>query len=457
MIDTPVSIDAEQALLGALLYRNSEIEEVPDLKAEHFSDPVHSRIFEEIAKAVAANRRADPITLAPHITDVGEIGTLSIAQYLGRLLAAAPTAYAKNYAHTVIDMARRRALILLAEDIQRDAQLSSDIPVTEQIERAETALYSMAERGTESRLYDGASSVAAAVEHARAAFRRGAGLAGLSTGLRDLDSRLGGLAPSALIVLAGRPAMGKSACAINIAYHNAAAGIPVGIFSLEMAASELAMRVLAERTGTPAHRWRSGRTIGTNELGLLADHAAVVSSWPVWIDESGGLSIAQLTLRARRMKRKHAIKLLVIDYLQLMQGTNRRNRVEDVSEITVGLKALAKELEIPVLALSQLSRGPEGRENKRPQLADLRESGSIEQDADQVLFVFREDYYASRDEPKDGDYAAITDWKARMAKVQGIAELIIAKNRHGPTDTVKVAFNGALTRFSDLAAERDNS
>ena len=336
-----------------------------------------------------------------------------------------------------------------------------------QLEEAEGRLYKLAETGK----YGGGfvtfeSALTEAIEIANAAFQREGGLAGVSTGLTDLDKNLGGLHPSDLLILAGRPAMGKSSLAVNIAVNAARAYVPerqadgsikaksgavCGFFSLEMSADQLAARILADVADINSDKIRKGE-IDQADFERIYDASAQLNDLPLYIDDTGGLSIAQLAARARRLKRQHGLGLLVIDYLQLLSGSKKSsdNRVQEITEITVGLKALAKELNVPVIALSQLSRQVENREDKRPQLADLRESGSIEQDADVVMFIYRDEYYRARQEPREGTPEHL-EWQAQMDEVTGTAELIIGKQRHGPIGTVHLAFEASRTKFADLA------
>jgi replicative DNA helicase len=349
-----------------------------------------------------------------------------------------------------------------------------DFPPKEQIEEAETRLFSLAETGKYGQGFAAFSAaLTTAIEMANNAYQREGGLSGLATSLKALDGKLGGLQPSDLVIIAGRPSMGKTALATNIAFNIARArarslaarpqlppadpahdGAVVGFFSLEMSAEQLATRIMSEQAGIPSEKIRRGM-IDENEFKRLVEASQEMASLPLFIDQTGGISVAQLAARARRLKRQHGLGLIVVDYLQLLSGSSRRaaeGRVQEVSEITTSLKALAKELNVPILALSQLSRAVENREDKRPQLADLRESGSIEQDADVVMFVFREEYYVERTKPAEGT-AEFHDWMAKMQLVSGKAEVIIGKQRHGPVGTVNLQFEANVTRFSDLAHE----
>jgi replicative DNA helicase len=458
----PYSLEAEQALLGAILIDNRTCDRVSDLlKPEHFFDPFHGELYGIIVQLVSEGKTANPVTLAPHLESAEHISPdVSATVYLGSLAAnATTTVNARDYARTIGDLYTRRQLIWIGETMAEVAHTSPiDFPPKAQIDEAETRLFALGETGKRAISETFNMAARAAVEQANQAYQRAGEIWGLGTYLADLDAKLGGMQPGDLIVLAGRPSMGKTALAINnIAFANAAkfaaskgaAGARVGVFSMEMTGAQLAMRVLAEQAEVPSEKIRRG-IISEGEFKKFLRAVERHDALPMIIDQSGGLTISQLSARARRMKRQHDIGLIVIDYLQLMQGSKRNNRVEDVSEITTGLKALAKDLDVPILALSQLSRNVEHRQDKRPQLADLRESGSIEQDADVVMFVYREEYYALREQPAEGD-AKYSEWMQRMLICTGKAEVIIGKQRHGPTGKVDVQFDGPLMRFFDLA------
>ncbi|MDJ1156966.1 replicative DNA helicase [Chelatococcus sp. SYSU_G07232] len=467
----PANIDAEQALLGAVLVNNEAYFRVSDFLApEHFHEPVHRRIFEVATALIKAGKIATPITLKTYLGDA-DLGGVTVSQYLARLAAEATTIInAEDYGRTIHDLAVRRNLISIGEDLVNTAY---DAPVEssprDQIEEAERKLYALAETGR----YDGgfqrfADALTAAIDVAAAAYKREGKLSGIATGLIDLDRQMGGLQPSDLIILAGRPAMGKTSLATNIAFNVARAyrgekqpdgstktvnGGIVGFFSLEMSAEQLATRIIAEQSGVPSYRIRRG-DIREEEFYKVTEAAREMQMLPFYIDQTGGLSIAQLAARARRLKRQRGLDLLVVDYLQLLSGSQRKgdNRVQELTEITTGLKALAKELAVPLIALSQLSRQVEARDDKRPQLADLRESGSIEQDADVVMFVYREEYYLKNKEPKPGTEEHFK-WQTEMDQAHGKAEVIIGKQRHGPTGTVQLSFQADVTRFGNLAQE----
>ncbi|WP_420131254.1 replicative DNA helicase [Rhodopseudomonas sp.] len=466
----PHNIEAEQALLGAILVNNDAFYRVSDfLESKHFFEPIHQTIFDTAASIIRAGKIATPITLKTFLAADLDLGGLTVAQYLARLAAEATTIInAQDYGRTIYELSLRRDLIGIGTDM---VNVAYDAPVDfapkNQIEDAERRLYELAESGR----YDGgfqkfSQALTTAVDMAAKAFQRDGKLSGIATGLRDLDTRMGGLQHSDLIVLAGRPGMGKTALATNIAYNVAKAyrgevqpdgstkainGGIVGFFSCEMSAEQLATRILAEQTEIASSKIRRGG-ISEADFDKIRDYSIELQTLPLFVDETGGLSIAQLTARARRLKRQKGLDLIVVDYIQLLQGSSKRgdNRVQEITEITTNLKALAKELNVPIIALSQLSRQVESRDDKRPQLSDLRESGSIEQDADVVMFVYREEYYLQNKEPRPGT-PEHEKWATEMDLVHGKAEVIIAKQRHGPTGTVDVQFEGQFTRFSDLA------
>jgi replicative DNA helicase len=469
----PHNIEAEQALIGAILINNEAFYRVSDfLEPPHFFEPLHQKIYELAGNLIRAGKVATPVTLKTFLPGDIDIGGLNIGQYLARLAAEATTVInAGDYGHTVLDLSIRRNLIAIGEDMVNVAfEAPVDFAPREQIEDAERRLYEIAESN---RFGSGfqrfAQALTTAVDMAARAYQREGKLSGLATGLRDLDAKMGGLQSSDLIIVAGRPGMGKTALATNIAYNVARAwrgetradghmqtvdGGIVGFFSLEMSAEQLATRIIAERTEIPSSTIRRGG-ITEADFERIKDVSIELQNLPFYVDETGGLTIAQLAARARRLKRQRGMDLLVIDYIQLLQGSSRRaqeNRVQEVTEITTGLKALAKELNVPIVALSQLSRQVESRDDKRPQLSDLRESGSIEQDADVVMFVFREEYYLSNKEPRPGTEEHIK-WQTEMAAVHGKAEIIIGKQRHGPTGTVGLQFDAQVTRFDDLSQD----
>ncbi len=470
----PHNIEAEQALLGAILVNNEALDRVSGfLEPIHFYDPLHAQIYEIAAKLIQSGKQATPVTLKTFFENAEPIDAhLTVPQYLGRLAASATTIInAHDYGQTVYDLAVRRQLIVIGEDLVNTA---FDSPVDQspeaQIQETETRLYDLAEHGKYGQGFMAfGSALTHAIDMANSAYQREGHLSGLATGLTDLDGKMGGLQPSDLLILAGRPSMGKTALATNIAYNIAKAyrherqedgtnkvldGAIVGFFSLEMSAEQLATRILSEQSEIPSEKIRRGM-ISEPEFRKLVEVSQEMSRIPLYIDQTGGITIAQLAARARKLKRQRGLGLLIVDYLQLLSGSSRRgsdNRVQEITEITTGLKTLAKELAVPIIALSQLSRQVEQREDKRPQLSDLRESGSIEQDADVVMFVYREEYYVERLKPSEGT-AEFTDWQTKMMSVSGKAEVIIGKQRHGPVGTVPLAFESQFTRFTNLARE----
>ncbi|MGB3581908.1 MAG: replicative DNA helicase [Roseiarcus sp.] len=467
----PHNLEAEQALLGAILINNDAFDRVSDfLRSEHFVEEIHRRIFEVAGSLIRAGKLATPVTLKTFLGE-HDLGGVTVPQYLARLASEATTVInAYDYGRSVYDLAMRRELISIGEDV---VNVAFDAPVDssprDQIEEAERRLYQIAEAGR----YDGgfqrfSEALKVAVDMAARAYEREGSLSGIATGLTDLDRYMGGLQASDLVILAGRPGMGKSALATNIAFNvakayqartradgaiEAANGGVVGFFTLEMSAEQLATRIIAEQSGVASYKIRRG-DITEGDFHRVADAVRDMQQIPFYIDQTGGVAIAQLTARARRLKRQRGLDLLVVDYIQLLSGSKSRteNRVQELTEVTTGLKALAKELNVPILACSQLSRQVEQRDDKRPLLSDLRESGSIEQDADVVLFIYREEYYLKNKEPRPGTEEHI-NWMAQMESTHGRAEVIIAKQRHGPTGTVELQFDAEVTRFSTIARE----
>ena len=469
----PANVEAEQALLGALLYDNAAFERIGDnLQGRHFYEPFHQRLFEAVETHIRKGQLAEPILIAEQFARDPGFEELGGVRYLADLVdRAPPAANAPDYARAVYDLALRRDLIRIGGEISALAAAGDpELDAKEQIEQAEQQLYALAETGGVSQGFVSfTEALHRAVTMAAEAHSRDGGLAGLSTGLMDLDSKIGGLHPSDLVIIASRPSMGKSSLAANIGFDAArnyawepqpdgskktVRGGVVAFFSLEMSADQLALRMLAEVSGVSGDRLRKGE-IDASEFGRVRDAALEIQDAPFYIDDTGGITLAKLAARARRLKRTVGLDLLIVDYLQLVTigGTSRQdNRVQEVSAITQGLKALAKELSIPVLALAQLSRQVENREDKKPQLADLRESGSIEQDADMVMFIYRESYYLSRLEPREGSEEHFK-WQEQMDQVKGLAEIIIGKQRHGPIGTVKLSFNEDITKFGNLARD----
>ena len=469
----PQNLEAEQALLGAILSNNDAADRVTQfLGPEHFSEAVHARIYEAATTLIRLGKLATPVTLKTHFENDQTLKEIGGPAYLARLAASATTIInADEYGRMIFELAQRRKLISLGTDVVNEA-FEPDIESTSKdlIEKTEAALYGLAEKGQFGKGFQQfQSAMAKAIDMASAAYQRDGHLSGISCGLTDIDEKMGGLQRSDLIILAGRPAMGKTALATNIAYHVAKKysaeyqadgsmkvldGAVVAFFSLEMSSEQLATRIIAEQTSISSEEIRRGK-ISEDEFQRLVEVSRDLQSLPLYIDDTGGLSIAQLAARARRLKRQRGLGLIIVDYLQLLAGSARKaseGRVQEVTEITVGLKALAKELDVPIVALSQLSRQVESRDDKRPQLSDLRESGSIEQDADVVLFVYREEYYLQRLEPQVGSSEHQT-WQDKMDRAHGKAEVIIGKQRHGPTGTIDLQFEGRLTKFSNLARE----
>ncbi|MEL7489437.1 MAG: replicative DNA helicase [Pseudomonadota bacterium] len=465
----PVSLEAEQAILGAILFDNEIFYRVSAyLKPEHFYDPVHELVYESCGTLINQGRLASPTiidTFLSHSTGFQEAGG---RRYLEQLAANVPaTASAHNYAQVVFDLSVCRGLMAIGSEMtERARETTLDDNPARQLEEAEQALYKLAETGK----YGGGfktfrTAITEAIEIADAAVKRDGGLAGIATGLTDLDTMMGGLHQSDLLILAGRPSMGKTSLVTNIAVNVAKAhktekqpdgsvktveGGAVGFFSLEMAAEQLATRIISEVSEVPSNLIRRG-DVDQSQFDDIYHAARELESLPLYIDDTGGLTIAQLAARARRLKRQHGLDLLIVDYLQLLTGSakNSGNRVQEITEISIGLKALAKELNIPIIALSQLSRQVENRDDKRPQLADLRESGSIEQDADVVMFVYREEYYLKRMEPREGTEDHLK-WVTDCEEVSGVAEVIIGKQRHGPIGKVELSFIENLTKFGNL-------
>ncbi len=467
----PHNIEAEQQLLGAILTRNDVLDRVDDLvKPQHFHDPVHAEIFAMASARIAKGLQTDATTLKTFASDIPGLKDLGGAEYLIKLqLSAIATSAARDYAQLIHDLAVRRELIALGARVtDRARAMREDVSPDEQIVEAESELFQLAATGGTTKGFQSfLAALSDAVQMANAAYNRQGKLAGVSTGLTDLDRMLGGLHKSDLLILAGRPSMGKTSLATNIAFNVAKAwregtredgtigtvdGGVVGFFSLEMSSAQLAQRVLSEAAEIPSELIRKG-DLNEQEFQRYLKAAGDLERCPLYIDDTPALPIAQVAARARRLKRSpKGLDLLIVDYLQLLKGTGRsENRVNEVSEITQGLKAIAKELDIPVIALSQLSRQVESREDKRPQLSDLRESGSIEQDADVVMFVYRGEYYKEREKPGEDNLEAMTKWQQDMESLHGKAEVIIGKQRHGPVGSIDLSFEGRFTRFGNLA------
>lgn len=465
----PHNLEAEQFLLGAILLDNEAIERVDTfLKAEHFYDPVHARIYEVMKRNIDRGLLADPVVLKAHFASEGTLAELGGEEYLRVLASSVPSlAHVTDYGRAIFETYQRRGLVHLGHEVSaRALDEGVENSPRDQIEQAEQQLYSLAEVGRfGGGFHPFREAAARAIELAAQAAKTGRAISGVTTGIGALDRRLGGLQKSDLVILAGRPGMGKTALATNIAFNAARRareqmdidgttgdGANVAFFSLEMSAEQLAQRIISGETGIPSDKVRKGE-ISQEDYEVFCQKLGEIERIPLFIDETGALSIAALAARARRLKRTEGLGLIVIDYIQLMTSSARRksdNRVLEVTEITTGLKALAKELNVPILALSQLSRAVESREDKRPLLSDLRESGSIEQDADVVMFVYREAYYLPKEPPDDT--ADVEAWMRQREAVEEQAEVRIAKHRHGPTGDVALRFEGHRTRFGDLDA-----
>ena len=470
----PHNLDAEQAFLGSLLYDNEVFHRVADwLKPEHFYDPVHARIYDTATDLIGKGSLADAVVLKTHFDRDDGLREIGGATYLAILIeSAADSAAAPEYARIIYELALRRELIRVGNELVNSASTDQERKSRELIQTIEQQLYNLAEEGSAQRGFVGfKQALAEAIETAAAAYERDGGLSGISAGIRALDEKLGGLHPSDLIILAGRPSMGKTALATNIAFDVAknyefeiqpdgtkktTNGGVVGFYSLEMSAEQLATRLIADYTGIPGYMIRQG-TIDATQYEEIRDAVLEIQGLPLYIDDTGGLPISALAARARRLKRTHGLDLIVVDYLQLVTSSKGgEGRVQEISDVTQNLKALAKELNVPVIALSQLSRQVEQREDKKPQLSDLRESGSIEQDADVVMFVYREAYYKEREKPRE-DTPEYLAWEEEFRRIEKLAEVIIGKQRHGAIGTAKVAFDGARTKFSDIDTRFEDS
>jgi replicative DNA helicase len=475
----PYNNDAEQALLGALLISNAAYSRVSEfLLPEHFGTAVHARIYAAIGKLIERGQIANPVTLQNLFDQDGALVEVNGGKYLYELARSAITIInAEDYGRHIHDLYLRRQLIALGEDVVNDAfRQDLDDRAVAQIERAEKKLFDLATAGqSEGGFRTFSAALSSAIDSAEAAFKKGGKTVGVATGFVDLDNKLGGLHPSDLVILAGRPSMGKTALATNIAFNAVRAyrpavtpdgrtivedGAVVGFFSLEMSAEQLATRILAEESGVSSDRIRRG-DVSRQDFDRFLQASHQLQTLKLFIDDTPALSVSALRTRARRLMRQQGLGLVVVDYLQLLrpsvQVRSLENRVQEISDISRGLKALAKELNVPVLALSQLSRAVESREDKRPMLADLRESGSIEQDADVVMFIFREEYYLSRGQPlrrpdeTDEKYNDRYErWQNRYNEVYGTAEILIAKQRHGPIGTVRLHFEAETTKFDNF-------
>ena len=455
--ELPNNIEAEQAVVGSILVNNDIFDEVNTIVSSiNFYDPMHQKIFEALESLIYKGMLANPITLKNYFED--EKDDLNVPEYLVKITKFSTSVrQAIEYSKIIYDMFVRRELIKISEQTIDSAKLN-DLETNGQtiIENSERLLFDLAEKGSfNSSLVKFDEAMKQTIEMASAAYKNEEGIVGVPTGLRDLDDRLGGLHQSDLIIIAGRPSMGKTSLATNIAF-NAAQKLQengkkstIAFFSLEMSSEQLSTRILAEQARIRSNDIRRGR-ISDEQFDKFLETSKNISELPLYIDETPAISIAALSNRARRIKRLFGLDMIVVDYIQLMRGTtfNKDGRVQEISQITQGLKAIAKELSVPVVALSQLSRQVEQRDDHKPQLADLRESGSIEQDADVVMFVYREGYYLQRKEPREATVEH-AEWQAKMNEVAHLAQIIIGKQRHGPIGNVTLEFEERFTKFKD--------
>ncbi len=458
--EIPSNIEAEQHLLGSVLVNNDIIDEIASIiNSEKFYDPIHIKIYEVIENLNSKGMIANPITLKNYFEKNQGLDDVGGVEYLVKLTRfSSSVKQALDYAKIVHENYVKRELIQISHHIKDDTLNSEEDKTSDLIiEDAEKLLFDLAERGSFSQSFMKFNlALDQSISMAEQAMKNDQGIVGVPTGLSDLDEKLGGLHKSDLVIIAGRPSMGKTALATNIAYHAAkniqlkGSKSSVAFFSLEMSSEQLSTRILSEQSRIKSNDIRRGKAT-EEELSRYIETSRDIYELPLYIDETPAITISTLSNRARRIKRLFGLSLIVVDYIQLMRTSSKRNdgRVQEISEITQGLKALAKELSVPVLALSQLSRAVEQRDDKKPQLADLRESGSIEQDADVVLFVFREEYYEEKKQPKLGSIEH-AEWQSKMSDIAGLAEILIGKQRHGPTGNIQVEFEGMYTKFKDL-------
>jgi len=462
--EMPCNIEAEQALIGSILVSNDIYDEVSTIvDSNKFFDPVHLKIYEVIESLINKGLLVNPITLKNHFENNQGLKELGGQEYLVKITKFSTSVkQAIDYANIVHEMHVRRELIKISESVLNESSNTNEVNLSgeEIIQNAEKSLFDLAERGHFNQSFQKfESALKQTIEMAKSAYQNEEGVVGVPTGLTDLDSRLGGLHKQDLVIIAGRPSMGKTALATNIAFH-AAKNIQkkelkstVAFFSLEMSSEQLSTRILSEQSKIRSNDIRKGK-VSEKEFEQFIETSKNIYELPLYIDETPAITIAALSNRARRIKRLFGLDLVVVDYIQLMRTGGKKDwgRVQEISEITQGLKALAKELDVPVLALSQLSRQVEQRDDKKPQLSDLRESGSIEQDADVVMFVYREAYYLERKEPTMGSIEH-SEWQQKMDEVSQLAEIMIGKQRHGPTGNVKVQFEAIYTKFKDLDSQ----
>ncbi|MAQ28013.1 MAG: replicative DNA helicase [Pelagibacteraceae bacterium] len=455
--ELPNNIEAEQSVIGSILLSNEIFDEINMIvNSKNFYDPMHQKIFNAIEKLIYSGMLANPITLKNHFEN--EKDEINIPEYLVKITKfSSSTRQTIEYSKLIYDLYVKRELIKISENVIDVSKLNDlDNDGQKIIESFEKSLFDLAEKGSfSSSLVKFDEAMKMTIEMASNAYKNDAGIVGVPTGLTDLDDRLGGLHKSDLLIIAGRPSMGKTALATNIAY-NAAKKIQddnrkstVAFFSLEMSSEQLSTRILAEQSRIKSNDIRRGK-ISEDQFDKFIETSKDISELPLYIDETPAITIAALSNRARRIKRLYGLDLVVVDYIQLMRASSfREGRVQEISEITQGLKAIAKELSVPVLALSQLSRAVEQRDDKKPLLSDLRESGSIEQDADVVMFVFRESYYLKNKEPRPATVEH-AEWQAKMNEISHLAELLILKQRHGPTGTIMLEFEEMFTKFKDI-------
>ena len=460
----PCNIEAEQAVIGSVLVSNDIYDEIsPIIDAQKFFDPIHSKIFETISNLINKGLLANPITLKNHFENNEGLKELGGQEYLIKITKFSTSAkQAVDYANIVQEMHVRRELIKISESVLDKASSATDTSTSgeEMIQNAEKSLFDLAERGHFNQSFVRfENALKQTIDMAKSAYQNEEGIVGVPTGLADLDSRLGGMHKQDLIIIAGRPSMGKTALATNIAFHaaknieNKGSKSSVAFFSLEMSSEQLSTRILSEQSGIRSNDIRRGK-VSEKEFEKFIETSKNIFELPLYIDETPAITIAAISNRSRRIKRLFGLELIIVDYIQLMRAGGRKeyNRVQEISEMTQGLKALAKELDVPVVALSQLSRAVEQRDDKKPQLADLRESGSIEQDADVVMFIYREAYYLERKEPTLGSIEH-AEWRQKMDEITNLAEIMISKQRHGPTGNVKVEFEAMYTKFKNLESK----
>ena len=460
----PCNIEAEQAVIASILVSNDIYDEITSiLDSQKFFDPIHVKLYETIETLISKGLLANPITLKNHFENNEGLKELGGQEYLIKITKFSTSVkQAIDYANIVQEMHVRRELIKISQSVLDEVSTNSDVGTSGEtiIQNTEKSLFDLAERGHFNQSFmKFDSALKQTIDMAKSAYQSEEGLVGVPTGLTDLDSRLGGLHKQDLVIIAGRPSMGKTALATNIAFHAAkniekkGSKSTIAFFSLEMSSEQLSTRILSEQSRIRSNDIRRGK-VSEKEFEQFIETSKNISELPLYIDETPAITIAAISNRSRRIKRLFGLELIVVDYIQLMKSSGKKeyNRVQEISEITQGLKALAKELNVPVLALSQLSRAVEHRDDKKPQLADLRESGSIEQDADIVMFVFRESYYLQNKEPTVGSIEH-AEWQTKMNEISHLAEIMISKQRHGPTGNVKVEFEAMYTKFKDLVSK----